>query len=75
MFYYRAKTDVYYVKRPLIKGELLTQRERDKNYPFVPQDAFEVVNIPKSRTFINFGVRLEITEDIYNAFYRKIGVE
>jgi hypothetical protein len=43
----------------LIGGELLTEKEFNK-LPYVYAGAFEKVEIPKERTYCNFGARFEI---------------
>ncbi len=43
----------------LIGGELLTEKEFNK-LPYVYAGAFEKVDIPKERTYCNFGARFEI---------------
>lgn len=77
MKYYRAKDDAvdYKAKHCLIKGELLTEKERMKYYPNLSDNAFEIVYISKSLTFTCFGVRKQISESMYDAVFKKCGVE
>ena len=77
MKYYRAKHDTvdYKGNYCLIEGELLTEKERIKYYPNLSDNAFEIVNISKSLTFTCFGVRKQISDTMYDAVFKKCGVE
>lgn len=62
MLYYKAKKDAYdfFAKHEVVKDELLTARERNNLVPFLADEVFEAIVIPKTRTFTMFGVRKEI---------------
>lgn len=62
MKYYKAKQDAYdyFNKFNLVKGELLTERERNILARYISDDKFEIVYIKKTNTFTNFGCRFEI---------------
>lgn len=67
--YFRAKRDDYdpFTDNSLVKGELLTPRERYTQARNFQDDAFEIVEISRKKTFIFFGARLEKREDEINA--------
>ena len=77
MLYYRATCDAYdyFSKRGVVIGELLTEKERYKLVPYIRDSVFDKVNISKSLTFKMFGVRKQITDEMYNDLFRKCGVE
>lgn len=77
MKYYRAKCDSYdfSTMRSLIKGELVTPKEREKYYSHISDKDFEEVNISKSLTFTCFGVRKQISNEMYEDAFKKCGVE
>lgn len=64
MLYYQAIKDGYdyFNKNSLIKGELLTEKERNTKVRYLPDSYFERVNISRKKTFFNFGVRLPMKE-------------
>ena len=64
MLYYRAKTDAYdYFNRyGVVKGELLTKKERNSKCRYLHDSCFEEVHINRNKTFVNFGIRFEKTE-------------
>ena len=64
MLYYRAKTFAYdyFNDYPLIKGELLTKKERNSKCRHLHDSCFEEVRINKNKTFVIFGVRFEKRE-------------
>ena len=43
--------------------ELVTERERMRYFPNIPNEAFECVNISKSKAYFLFGARFEL-EDV-----------
>ena len=61
MTYYRAKRDAfdYFNQFGVVKDELLTAKERHTKCRYLMDSIFEIVEIPRTRTFINFGVRFE----------------
>lgn len=61
MKYYKAQTDMYEpsTRWTLIHNELVTEAERKKRYPTLPDFLFKEVEIPTSNTLIIFGVRYE----------------
>ena len=61
MIYYKALDDAYdyFTGNALIKNELLTPRERNTKFRYIADCKFKVVEISRSRTFRNFGVRFE----------------
>ena len=77
MKYYRVKHDVYdyFHKYGVVEGELLTKKERFELVPYLPDSDFEEVNISKSLTFTCFGVRKKISDSMYDAVFKKCGVE
>ena len=64
MKYYRARRDAYdyFSKYGIVKNELLTEKERNTKVRYIKDDLFEVINIPKTKTFFSFGCRFEIKE-------------
>lgn len=64
MKYYKATADAYdyFNKNGIVANELLTERERHSRVRYILDYYFTVVDIPKNRTFKNFGVRFEIKE-------------
>lgn len=62
MKFYRVikedKTD-YFNGYTTVKGELLTEKERKRNFRYLPDDVFEEVEISKKNTFWIFGCRFE----------------
>ena len=67
MKYYKAQTDMYEpsTKWTLIKNELVTESERKKRFPTLPDFLFKEVDIPKYNTYISFGTRFQ-TKENYN---------
>lgn len=65
MTYFRAKFDAYdhSVDRGVVKGELLTAKERELRVPKLPKYVFETVVIPKSKTYYLFGCRFEVNRN------------
>lgn len=61
MKYYKVKKDIYdyFSKHAVIENELLTEKERNRKCPYLSDNVFEIVNIPKTKIFWNFGVRFE----------------
>lgn len=60
MKYYVAMKDTYdyFNKFAVIKSELLTEKERNSKASHISDSAFKVMEINRSHTMINFGVRL-----------------
>ena len=48
----------YFNKFAVIKSELLTEKERNSKARYLSDDYFKVMEINRSHTMINFGVRL-----------------
>lgn len=48
----------YFSKNAVIKGELLTTKERSRLVPHVSDSHFKEIEISSRKTFTNFGVRL-----------------
>lgn len=48
----------YFNKFAVIKGELLTEKERNSKASYLPDKYFQVMEINRSHTMRNFGVRL-----------------
>lgn len=65
MTYFKAKANAYdyFSKRGVVAGELLTVKERHTLVPYLSDDLFEVVVIPKSKTFLSFGYRFEVNRN------------
>ena len=65
MTYFKARTDAYdyFSHRGVVAGELLTAKERDSLVRYLSDDLFEMVEIPKSKTFTSFGVRKEVNRE------------
>ena len=61
MKYYRARQEKYdyFNKFTVIENELLTEKERNTKARYIDNSNFEIVEIPKNKTFFNFGVRFE----------------
>lgn len=62
MKYYRARQERYdyFTGWTVIENELVTEKERNTKFRYISDSNFEVVDIPKSRTYKSFGVRFEI---------------
>lgn len=63
MIYLRSKKDgLYDIKTgyTTIKNELITEAEKEKQFPNVSINNFDHVNISKQKIFWNFGTRFEI---------------
>lgn len=60
MKYYVATKDCYdyFNKFAVIKSELLTEKERNTKASHICDSAFQIMEINRSHTMINFGVRL-----------------
>ena len=65
MKYYKAKQDFYDYKNEfnLVKGELLTECERNTMARYINDDKFEIVQIKKSKTYTFFGCRFEMGDN------------
>lgn len=61
MKYYRAQTEMYEPSTgwTLIRNELVTESERKKRFPTLPDFLFKEVEIPQWNTSIIFGIRFE----------------
>jgi len=61
MMYYKALDDRYdyFTGNALVKNELITPRERNTKYRYISDRFFSVVNVKKTETYFNFGVRLQ----------------
>lgn len=61
MKYYKAQIEMYEpsTRWTLIKNELVTESERKKRFPTLPDFLFKEIEIPTSNTFYIFGVRYE----------------
>lgn len=59
MLYYQALKDGYdyFNKNAVIKGELLTAKERNSKVRYLPDFYFQQVEISRQQTFTMFGVR------------------
>ena len=64
MKYYRAIAEKhdYFTGNTTIKGELVTERERNTKFRYLGDDIFEPVEISKKKTFWSFGARFECRE-------------
>lgn len=62
--YFRAKCDAYdhFTGYPVVKGELLTPRERHAQAGYLQDEIFEIVEISRKKTYKSFGARFEIEE-------------
>lgn len=62
MLFYRVKEERYdyFTGNGTIKGELLTKKERDTKFRYLPDSIFETVNVNKNNTFWCFGARFEV---------------
>lgn len=60
MRYYQVVKDGYdyFSKNAVVEGELLTLRERNRLVPYLSNDHFREIEIPRKYTVFNFGVRL-----------------
>lgn len=60
MKYYVATKDSYdyFNHFAVIKSELLTEKERNTKASHIADSAFQIIEINRSHTMINFGVRL-----------------
>ena len=63
-FYKVIKGDVYDRESgyTTVLEELVTEKERRKYFPSVKNDAFECVNISKSKIYFLFGARFELKD-------------
>lgn len=60
MNYYRVKiSDIYdpVSGYTTISNELLTEKERYKQFPYLHTDCFEMVHVSKKQTYFSFGAR------------------
>lgn len=60
MKYYVAMKDSYdyFNNFAVVKSELLTEKERNTKARYIEDSAFQIMEINRSHTMINFGVRL-----------------
>ena len=60
MKYYVATKDTYdyFNHFAVVKSELLTEKERNTKARYISDTAFQIMEINRSHTMINFGVRL-----------------
>ena len=58
----------YFNKFAVIKSELLTEKERNSKARYLPDKYFQVMEINRSHTMINFGVRL--VQSRYRSLYK-----
>lgn len=65
MLYFRAKSDDVDRETNCIMyaNELVTRKERKIFFPSMPNDMFEKVRIPRTKTYFIKGIRLEDTDD------------
>lgn len=70
MKYYVAVMDSYdyFNKFAVVKSELLTEKERNTKARYIADDHFTVMEINRSHTMVNFGVRLVKSsyQNLYN---------
>ena len=61
MLFYKAKKECcdYFTGNTLIENELLTARERNTKFRYIPDSYFDIVEVSKKGTYISFGVRFE----------------
>lgn len=59
--YFRAKKDAmdYFTGYPVVKGELLTPKERYSQAIHLVDEYFEIVEISRKKTYKSFGARFE----------------
>ena len=64
MKYYRAKGEYhdYFTGNTTIPGELVTERELNTKFRYLPYNAFEPVLCSRRDTYISFGVRKAYTD-------------
>jgi len=62
MLYYKALEEKYdyFTGNTLIERELVTPRERDTKFRYIPDRYFQLVEISKQKTFKMFGARFAI---------------
>lgn len=63
MLYYKPKIEKhdYFTGWTTIPGELLTEKERERRFRYLPDKIFEKVYVSKKRTYKMFGARFECT--------------
>ena len=49
----------YFTGNTAIKNELVTEKERNRNFRYIPDEYFKEVEVSKKKTFWNFGCRFE----------------
>jgi len=61
MKYFKANCDSFdwATEWPLIKNELVTEKERAVRYPNISNNCFDSVEISKNKTYKSFGLRFE----------------
>ena len=71
MKYFKAKKDIIRFTNSacysLVKNELLTEREKENQFPCKNEDIekyFDIVEISKRKTFWNFGCRFAMRESV-----------
>ena len=52
----------YFTKNETVENELLTEKERNSKFRYIPDEYFEIVNISKKKTFWSFGCRFACAE-------------
>lgn len=74
MLYYRPTTEKYdyFTGYTAIKGELLTEKERNRKFRYLDDCFFEVVNVNRNKTYWSFGCRWEIDKDF--RYFNPIGI-
>lgn len=62
MLYYKVNAEKhdYFTGYTTVIGELITEKERQKNFRYLPDHIFSKVQIPKNKTVFIFGARFEI---------------
>lgn len=67
MKYYQALKDSYdyFSKNAIVRGELLTERERNKKVPYIADSYFRIIDLSRKNIFVSFGVRFPIHESEY----------
>jgi len=70
MLFYKAKKECcdYFTGNTLIENELLTARERNTKFRYIPDSYFDIVEVSKKGTYISFGVRFENHWEISDFF-------
>lgn len=65
MLYYRCNSDYkdYFTGYSCVKGELLTEKERNTKTRYLSDECFDQVKISKNKTYFNFGVRFPFHDE------------